>query len=274
MIRANLLKLIKNLPILLVAYSTSAVYAAPFEVAVAPSRFELNADNTGRVGQSLQIQNLGKQNVNLKIRTLDWALSEKGEITYYDELRPNSCRPWVTLERNSLSLPAQGKRAMRFQVNAPANTTLTECRFMIAVEGLDPAHNSVLDTNSGANLSIPVSGRIAVAVYIALNNAQPQLSLKQLTVQNARGGRVPFVTVQNTGKAHGRLEGSINATDAKGQAYELTVDNSPVLPGQTRQLALTPKAINSNNNSPTYPLKGRGQLDWAKGSFKINAEFK
>ena len=80
--------------------------------------------------------------------------------------------------------------------------------------------------------------------------------------------------MQNTGNAHGRLEGSLNATDAKGQAYELVVESTPILPGQTRQLPLTPKPVNGASTTPTFPIKSRGQLDWAKGSFKINADFK
>lgn len=249
-------------------------YAAPFEIAVAPSRLELNAKSASRLGQSLQLQNVGKQASKLNIRTLDWTFSEQGNIQYYEELRPNSCRPWVTLERNNLVLPAQSKRSLRLQIDVPAKPNMTECRFMVAIEGAEPSHRTALDAN-GANLSIPVSGRIAVAVYVALNGAQPQLVLKQLAVKPQQGQRVPVVTVQNQGTAHGRLEGSLNATDASGRAYELIVESTPILPNQTRQLPLVPKAVgNAQAITPKYPIKGRGQLDWAKGSFKLNAEFK
>jgi P pilus assembly chaperone PapD len=248
-------------------------HAAPFEVAVSPSRFELDAKNSARVGQTLQLQNLGKQTANLKIRTLDWTFSDKGDINYYEALVANSCRPWVTLERNSIALPAQTKRSIRFQIDVPPKAPMTECRFMIAIEGADPTHNTTLEAN-GANLSIPVSGRIAVAVYVALNGAQPQLTLQKLAITNINGQRTPIIIVQNKGGAHGRLEGSLNATDSARQAYELVVENTPILPNQTRQLPLTPKMVNGKTAAPKFPVKGKGQLDWAKGSFKLNAEFK
>lgn len=259
----------------LIAYSSSvSSYAAPFEIAVAPSRLELTAKSATRLGQSLQLQNVGKQASKLNIHTLDWTFSAQGDIQYYEELLPNSCRPWVTLERNNLVIPPQGKRSLRFQIDVPANPNMTECRFMVAIEGAEPSHRTALDAN-GANLNIPVSGRIAVAVYLSLNGAQPQLVLQQLAVKSVQGQRVPVVTVQNKGNAHGRLEGSLNATDASGRAYELIVESTPILPNQTRQLPLAPKAVGTAPASPPkYPIKGKGQLDWAKGSFKLNAEFK
>ena len=279
-IRANYSQLFKTLTAatlgLLTYCSAVSSYAAPFEIAVAPSRLELNAKSAARLGQSLQLQNVGKQASKLSIRTLDWTFSEKGDIQYYEELRPNSCRPWITLERNNLVLPPQSKRSLRFQIDIPANPAMSECRFMVAIEGAEPSHRTALDAN-GANLNIPGSGRIAVAVYIALNGAQPQLVLQRLAVNPVQGQRMPVVTIHNKGNAHGRLEGSLNATDASGRAYELTVENTPILPNQTRQLPLLPKALGNSSakaTPPQYPIKGKGQLDWAKGSFKLNAEFK
>ena len=169
------------------------VYAGPFEIAVSPSRLELNANTSQRLGQSLEIQNLGKAPTELTLRTLDWTYSNEGQITYHEALLPNSCRPWVTLEKSSLKLNAQAKRSFRFQVQVPANTPRTECRFMVAIEGKEAAANTTLKL-AGASLSLPVNGRIAVAVYIAVGGAEPKLSIKQLNVHNAKGQRVPVVT--------------------------------------------------------------------------------
>ena len=246
------------------------VYAGPFEIAVSPSRLELNANTSQRLGQSLEIQNLGKAPTELTLRTLDWTYSNEGQITYHEALLPNSCRPWVTLEKSSLKLNAQAKRSFRFQVQVPANAPRTECRFMVAIEGKDAATNTMLKAG-GASLSLPVNGRIAVAVYIAVGGAEPKLSIKQLNVQNAKGQRIPVVTVSNQGDAHGRLEGALEATDAKGQEFELAPENTPILPGQTRTLPLTPQAIAKQKlNPPAYPIQAKGSIDWDKGSFKIN----
>lgn len=141
---------------------------------------------------------------------------------------------------------------------------------MVAIEGKEAAANTTLKL-AGASLSLPVNGRIAVAVYIAVGGAEPKLSIKQLNVQNAKGQRVPVVTVSNQGDAHGRLDGALEATDAKGQEFELAPENTPILPGQTRTLPLIPQAIAKQKlNPPAYPIQAKGSIDWDKGSFKIN----
>ncbi len=253
---------------------TAAVHAAPFEIAVAPSRFELTAKSGERLGQSLDIHNLGNAATAVSIRTLDWTYSPEGQIAYHDELLPGSCRPWVALERRSVTVPAQNKSTFRFQVTPPANAPRGECRFMIAVEGVEPAQQTVIQSG-GASLSLPVTGRIAVAVYVMLNGAEPKLEMQQITMREVGGKRTPIVNVSNTGDAHGRVEGTLDAKDAKGRAFSLAIEGTPIMPGQTRTLVLLPKAEEGQSMSqPTYPVQASGLLDWEKGSFKVNAELK
>lgn len=254
---------------------SAPVMAAPFEIAVSPSRFEIAGDSGKRIGQSIEIQNVGATATEVALRTLDWSYSETGNVTYYDELRPDSCRPWVTLERNTLKVGAKGKVSFRFQVEIPADAPRTECRFMLAIEGVEAAHRTIMESG-GASLSLPVSGRIAVAVYLAVNGAEPQLSMKQVAMQTVGGKRTPVVVVSNAGDAHGRLDGSLDAVDAKGQAFELVPESTPILPGQTRTLPLVARPVGGGQQAPsvTFPVKGNGTVDWEKGSFKVNAEFR
>lgn len=246
--------------------------AAPFEIAVAPSRFELTAKSGERLGQSLDVHNLGSTATAVSLRTLDWTYSPEGQITYHDELLPGSCRPWVALERRTLNVPGQSKSSFRFQITPPADAPRGECRFMIAIEGAEPSQQTII-RSGGASLSLPVTGRIAVAVYVMLGGAAPKLELQQVTLSDVGGKRTPTVSVTNTGDAHGRLEGALDAKDAKGQVFSLAVEGTPVLPGQTRTLVLMPKADDGQKApQPVYPVQASGLLDWDKGSFKVNAE--
>ncbi|WP_020395321.1 hypothetical protein [Thiolinea disciformis] len=248
--------------------------AAGFEIATAPSRFELTAKSGQRIGQSLEIQNIGRDANEIAIRTMDWTYSEDGRITYYDELLPDSCREWVTLERGLIKIPAKGKNNFRFQVDIPADVPRTECRFMIAIEGVEPAHRTLLQS-AGANLSLPVTGRIAVAVYLSINGAEPELKIGQISVKTIKGQRLPVVTVTNSGDAHGRLEGTLEAIDAVGRPLQLSPEGTPILPKQTRSLALLPLGEQNGKAPPIhYPISSKGNLDWDKGSFKLNATFK
>jgi fimbrial chaperone protein len=257
------------------AFATSVATAAPFEVAVSPSRFELAARNTQRVGQSVEIHNLGGQASEMSVRTIDWSYSESGNITYHDDLQPGSCRPWVTLQRRTVKVPARSKANFRFQVDVPLDAVKTECRFMIAIEGIEPAHKAFIE-GGGASLSLPVSGRIAVAVYMSINGAAPKLEMKQVGVVEINKVRTLVVTVTNTGDAHGRLEGAIEATDAKGQSFELAPEGTPILPGQTRVLPLLARVPGNPAATvqPELPIKAKGTIDWEQGGFKVEAEFK
>ena len=248
--------------------------AAAFELSVAPSRVEVQSKAGARVGQSLQLTNVGSRPIELAVRTLDWTFSADGNIGFHDELREGSCRPWVTLERRFVRVAPQQTASYRFQVDVPPDTPRGECRFMLAIEGVEPAYRAQIQSG-GANLSLPVNGRIAVAVYVALNGAEPKIEFKGMGVREVEGKRVPVITLANTGDAHGRLEGSLPTVDAKGQRFELAPDSSPIMPGQVRTLALQPRTSQQRRAiEPVFPLKADGQLDWDLGSFKVNADFK
>jgi fimbrial chaperone protein len=249
--------------------------AGPFEIAASPSRFELATKSGTRVGQSLDIYNVGKLTSEVSLRTLDWRYTEDGVVSYFDELQADSCRPWVTLERKTVVVEAGSKRTFRFQIDVPADAPRGECRFMLAVEGVEPAHKAILESGGGLNLSLPVTGRIAIAVYVAINGATPKLSLTQIRVQDVKGSPAAVAVVTNQGDAHGRLDGSLDATDAKNRSYELNVEGTPIMPGQSRVLPFTAKSVgNKSTEAPTFPLKAKGILDWDNGSFKVDAEFK
>jgi len=250
---------------------TATGYAAPFEIAVSPSRTELMGKAGARVGQSIQIHNVGGQVSALSFRTMDWTLSEKGELTFHDELLPGSCRPWVTLERRTRQVAARANVPFRFQIDVPADAPRGECRFMIAIEGVEPAQQAIINSG-GASLSLPISGRIAVTVYLAVGGAKPRLELLRIGSDSVRAQRQPVVTVRNTGDAHGRLDGALDATDSTGQRLELVPDGAPILPGQTRVLTLSAKAP-ASGVAPLlkFPLNIQGTLDWEDGAFKVQA---
>ncbi|MBC7719669.1 MAG: hypothetical protein H7Z77_07750 [Chitinophagaceae bacterium] len=248
--------------------------AGPFEIAISPSRFELSAKSSDRLGQLLTIHNVGAAATEVSIRSLDWTYSEEGAVAYLDELQSNSCRPWVTLERKIVKISARGKAQFRFQFDIPADAPRGECRLMLAIEGVEPAQQALIQSG-GASLSLPVNGRIAVAIYLAVNGAEPQFSVKQIGVKTIQGKPTPAITVTNSGDAHGRLDGSLDAVDANGQALELVPENTPILPGQTRTLPFQPRTEpNQKPRDFSLPAKVKGTLDWDRGSFKIDTELK
>lgn len=249
--------------------ATAPALAAPFEVAVAPTRLTLAGQPGQRIGQLLRIYNVGAQTSPLGFRTLDWTLDDNGQLALHESLQPGSCRPWVTLERPRHALPPRSDLGFRFQVDIPADAPRGECRFMIAVEGVEPAQQSMLNSG-GASLNLPISGRIGVAVYLAVGGARPVLQLDAVGTDHLRHDRQPVIRLRNTGNAHGRLEGTLTAINARGERFELAPPGGPVLPGSTRTLPLQPSGPNADARSLLqYPLDIEGTLEWEDGAFRI-----
>ena len=69
------------------------------------------------------------------------------------------------------------------------------------IEGDDPA------VASGEGFRLPVKGRIAIVVYVAVGEAAPKLEIEKTGWMQQNGQRVPALFVRNTGNAHGRLAG-------------------------------------------------------------------
>lgn len=236
--------------------------ASGFAAAASPPRYELQANAGQQLTQVLEIYNVGNAGEQYSIKTNDWQL--KGEtLSFHDELLPNSCRPWVKLERHKITVNGGDKRPMRFQIDVPPNTPAQECRFAIMIEGTTPAANQI-----AGNLSLPVNGRLAVIVYLAVGNANPSLSIVNVTKEQ----NLPVVKVNNAGNAHGRLQGVLTGTDGSGKTIEFSVASTPIMPGETRTLPLTPHQGEKRLKPEEirYPVKLKGELDWTKGKFTFD----
>lgn len=239
--------------------------AQGFGASISPPRFELQLKPGQTLRQVIDIQHVGVLAGRFRIYTNDWTLQADGSVAFSEALAPDSCRPWVALERRELSVEPNARYRYRFELSAPADAAVRECRFAIMVEGLDPARVAQ------ANLNIPVGGRIAVIVYAAIGGAAPKLEVTAHRVAQVNGQTLPVLEVRNTGNAHGRMEGFLNGTDATGQDVELSPSDLPILPGATRTVPLFPVAP-ERKPPPTlqYPFKVKGTLEW--GSQRVPLE--
>jgi hypothetical protein len=238
-----------------------------FAAYITPPRFEVQANAGQALRQVLEIQHVGPQKGNYRIYTADWTLKPDNSVTFSDELAADSCRPWVAIERRELVIEAGARYRYRFEITPPAGTPARECRFAIMVEGLEP-------TQVQGSLSFPVGGRIGVIVYAAIGDAAPLLELAGTRVVTVSGQPVAVVDVRNRGNAHGRLEGFVNGTDADGARFEMAPSDLPILPGETRAVAINP-VVEDGKTAPVvrFPLVVRGKLEWGKNSVPLDARF-
>ncbi len=226
-----------------------------FTGGVTPSRFELNAKQGDLMRKSIKVYNLGARPQSYNVRTVDWTFTEAGAISFQDELAQDSCREWVRLERHKIKvLPdPQRPRNFRFEVAIPDDLPPRECRFALMIEGVDTKASADLANGS---IKLPVLGRIAVIVYVGIGGVEPQLVVGDVSVQKLNNQTLPAIAIENSGNAHGRLDADLVAKNSNGKNVPLTIATSPILPGQTRQMALTP----APGLALDYPLTITGKI--------------
>lgn len=274
----------KSIALLAVAVSlavpSGSAYANEFALVVSPPRFELSAKPGETVRAVVELSNQSELSSDLTFATADWDLTPDGGVVLREALKPNSCRPWVAIERREIRLPGKGALRYRFEVTPPIDTPAAECRFAIVVSG---GEKRVSLTES---FNFPVSGQIALIVYVAVGDVSPQLSIVKVDVANINGLQTPVLMVENTGTAHGRLTAFLNGTDSAGVEREFSPSSLPILPGETRMIALNPDsgvdAIEAQlggvsttqaNRPIVFPLTIKGTLSDSKNSFGFEGVF-
>ncbi|NOR40088.1 MAG: hypothetical protein GQ537_02620 [Gammaproteobacteria bacterium] len=245
--------------------------AEGFSVLVAPPRFELQANPGDTVRDHVEITNPGDSPITFLMRTADWDMTEEGKTTFYPpELQPGSCRPMVRIERHKIRLPAKGKKRYRFQIELPEDALPGECRVALLIES--PPEDAV--QAKASSLTLPIRGRIAIVIYIAIGGAKPDLEISGMGLELHGEKPRPVIIVKNTGNAHGRTAGYVEATDATGKRFDFEITPLPVLAGQTRRIPLYQPTIDDRTPDDfTPPLElSAGALEWGDSSTKIEKQ--
>jgi hypothetical protein len=255
-----------------------AAMAEDFALSISPPRFELSAQPGQTVRAVAELSNASGLATQLNFATAEWELTPEGGVVLTDALKPDSCRPWVAIERRKATLQSKGQLRYRFEVTPPANVAPTECRFAIVVSGAEA------QVSPGENVKFPISSQIAIIVYVTVGDVTPKLEIVKADVIGINGVMTPVLMVKNSGSAHGRLSAFLTGTDALGKKREFTPATLPILPGETRRIALSVDnggdAIETQGAPETaepdaiaYPLKMSGTINDSVNSFSFDGVF-
>ena len=253
--------------LLLAASHAAAAAAAGFAALVSPPRFDLTSRSGATVRQVFELTNRSAAPAKFRVHTADFTLGADYSVAFQDELQPDSCRPWVAIERPEVALPGGGTIRYRFEVQVPKDAPAGECRFGILIEGEEPAV-----AQSGA-LRLPVVGRIGIIVYVIVGEARPQIEVFGPQVLTLNGQKVPALRVHNAGTAHARISGFLSGTDAKGIKYDFNPSDLPILPGDVREVFLTPSTPRNDHPTLAFPVTVHGTLEWGNQSTELNERF-
>lgn len=251
----------------LISLSSASAHAQGFAAYISPPRFEVQVAAGKTLREVVEIHHAGRAKGNYRVYTNDWAFNSDHSVTFSDALAPDSCRPWVAIERRELAIEPGARYRYRFEIAPPPDTPPRECRFALMVEGLETAKVE-------GQLSFPVGGRIGVIVYASIGGAEPRLEIAGTRVASINGKPTALIEIRNDGNAHGRLEGFVNGADASGQRFELAPSNLPILPGETRSISLTPVAPEGGAAPDIqFPLQVTGELEWGKSRLPLDTRF-
>jgi hypothetical protein len=241
--------------------------AQTFAAMVSPPRVELQASPGKTVRSVFELTNRADGPSEYLFRTADWTLSPDFNVTFQDTLQPESCRPWVALERASAVVPATGTIHYRFEVSVPETAASGECRFAILIEGKETSL-----AKAGA-VNMPMTGRIGLIVYVTVGDAAPRLEIFGPTLVTVGGRKLPTIRLHNAGNAHGRVTGFLTGTDAKGIKYDFNPSDFPILPQEVADVYLTPSTSTDDQPELNYPVHVTGSLQWGKQSLEVDEQF-
>lgn len=228
--------------------------AQGFAVQVAPPRFEETAKQGTVHRNVIEVTNSSSAEARFRLKTADWTLAPDGSVLFSDPLAAGSCRPWVAIESANLVVAPDARRRFRFEVSVPADAADGQCRFALVIEG---------EPEPQPDGSMQVNGRIAIIVYLTIGNGAPVLTLVETKVQSVQGRDLPVVRIRNTGNAHARLAGFLDAIGGDGRRLTLLPSADPILPGATRDIPLIPVAETAGGPEPalSFPLRLKGRLE-------------
>ncbi len=250
------------------AFILASAEAHAFAGLVSPPRFELKAKPGDVLREVLEIGNDAVVADDFDVSTADWQLNAQGGVEFHDPLEPGSCRPWVRIERRTINMQPKSVRKFRFELHVPPDAKPQECRFAIIIER---ARENVPQVSSGG-IQIPLQGRIGVIVYAEVGDVAPKLELRSVALKEFNGRLTPAATFFNSGNSHGRPEGVLEGRDAAGNSFEFVVSPFPIMPGETRSVAIWAQE-GPDKKAPkiTYPLRLRGTIEWDGGQQAIDA---
>ena len=149
-----------------------------------------------------------------------------------DALAAGSCRPWVAIERREITVLGGGRYRYRFEIDAAGRMPLANAASRSCSRG---GGDGAGRSERQHSCERP-DRRDRVRDAWRRRAATRDRALRQS--RSAKAGRFRSSTCATPGRAHGRLEGFLEGTDARGRRIEFTPAGLPILPGETREIAL------------------------------------
>lgn len=192
---------------------------------------------------SIQIQNAGKSEKNVRVYLRDYWYSYTGESRHDDGgtmVRSNA--NWITYNPELLKLDSAEIATIDFEVKIPDNDTLRGTYWsVIMVEGISEPDTS--DMSSGVRVNTAIRYAVQVISNVG-NNGNNDLQFLGMELVTEEEGNVLNVAVENTGECILRPEMALELFDEEGNsAGVIKAEKRRTLPGTSVLSSLLLKDI-------------------------------
>jgi len=192
---------ILRLAVLAIIIGLSVIAAAragapPAQIAVSPSKFELNIGPRSTT-QSVTLMNLGDQPVDINVTVANWDLDEANQV-HLLEPDEQSLDQWMVINPLQFTVPGGGSQTVRFSIRPRVEPEPGEHRAMIYF-------NQVLPEESQHVVRIQFS--VGVAVYGLVGDIERRGTLHDVDVVGGTNPLVARLDVSSDGSANVRMTG-------------------------------------------------------------------
>ena len=243
------------------------MHAQGFAALVSPPRFELSAKPGKTLRSIIEVTNRSTAPGRYRIHTADWKYAPDFSVTFQDELQPDSCRPWVSIERPEVEVPGGATLRYRFEVAVPADAPAGECRFAVMIEGADPS----ITVANGVN--VPVTGthrrhRLCHGRRWRAGSRIPRPEGRH--AQRPAVARPARSQRRHGSRPHERLP---DRHRREGHLARFRPTDFPILPHEERDVFLTPSTDTDDHPTLTFPVTVKGTLEWAGHKTEFDQRF-
>jgi P pilus assembly chaperone PapD len=250
----------------LILLGTAPVPAADLSFSVDPMTTEITAQAGAELTGVIQVKceepaasqatpaaHLPRAPLRLRVYPMDWTLDRQGGPQFLKPgTTPGSCSNWLQVNPVELAVPAGEAQSVRYTIRVPEGVQGTFRTILMFETAPEPA--------AAGPRVMAFNGRIGSTLYVQVGPQAKRARITRFSVTPEKS----FVTVENTGTSHIRLQGTLQFQDASGQmVQQVPLPGGVVLPGESnvREICIdTPRLPRKSAYTVTVLLDYGGEV--------------
>jgi len=229
----NKFRIPRLFPLLFVIVFVLAMTSSPAlgEVSVKPLSVRLTAGAGETASGTIQIRNRSEQPTRVRLRTVDWWRTEKGDLQILPPgSRERSSTDWTILSPGEFELDPDERIEVTVEATVPEGASGDHWSMILVTE--EPVNP---EEASGMQISVGYAVKILVSDP---NSQDKQGKITNVEVKSTNPIEMS-ITYENTGEKYTKTEGSVEIRNLQGETEkEFEISEFPTLPAEEHILTV------------------------------------